>query len=87
LLEEHESLQTIQGTVARLIIDEGAQVVVGIETLEGRRFGAATVVITTGTFLRGRIHIGTDTKIAGGARRGVVRDSSGGAIRPTRVGG
>src|SRR6478752_1983364 len=66
LLEEHESLQTIQGTVARLIIDEGAQVVVGIETLEGRRFGAATVVITTGTFLRGRIHIGTETKIAGG---------------------
>src|SRR6476646_7309813 len=35
LLEEHESLQTIQGTVARLIIDEGAQVVAGIETLEG----------------------------------------------------
>jgi tRNA uridine 5-carboxymethylaminomethyl modification enzyme len=66
LLEEHESLQTIQGTVARLIIDEGAQCVAGIETLEGRRFGAATVVITTGTFLRGRIHIGTDTKIAGG---------------------
>jgi len=66
LLEEHESLQTIQGTVARLIIDEGAQVVAGIETLEGRRFGAATVVITTGTFLRGRIHIGTETKIAGG---------------------
>src|SRR6185436_11513464 len=36
------------------------------ETLEARRFGAATVVITTGTFLRGRIHIGTETKISGG---------------------
>jgi tRNA uridine 5-carboxymethylaminomethyl modification enzyme len=66
LLEEHASLQTIQGTVARLIIDDRAQTVAGIETLEGRRFGARTVVITTGTFLRGRIHIGTDTKIAGG---------------------
>jgi len=66
LLEEHPSLQTIQGTVARLIIDEDAGAVRGIETLEGRRFGARAVVITTGTFLRGKIHIGTDTKIAGG---------------------
>jgi tRNA uridine 5-carboxymethylaminomethyl modification enzyme len=66
LLEEHQSLRTVQGTVARLIIDEAEQSVRGVETLEGRRFGARAVVITTGTFLRGRIHIGTDTKIAGG---------------------
>jgi tRNA uridine 5-carboxymethylaminomethyl modification enzyme len=37
-----------------------------VETLEGRRFAAKSVVITTGTFLRGRIHIGTETRIAGG---------------------
>jgi tRNA uridine 5-carboxymethylaminomethyl modification enzyme len=37
-----------------------------VETLEGRRFSARAVVITTGTFLRGRIHIGTTTSIAGG---------------------
>src|SRR6185369_8613574 len=66
LLEEHASLHTIQGTVARLIIDEQSGCVTGVETLEGRRFGARAVVITTGTFLRGRIHIGTETKIAGG---------------------
>jgi tRNA uridine 5-carboxymethylaminomethyl modification enzyme len=66
LLEVHPSLRTIQGTVARLVIDESAGRVRGVETLEGRRFGARAVVITTGTFLRGRIHIGTDTKIAGG---------------------
>src|SRR5438094_3725064 len=66
LLEEHASVHTIQGTVARLILDETERRVSGVETLEGRRFGAACVVITTGTFLRGRIHIGTDTKIAGG---------------------
>ncbi len=66
LLEEHESLATIQGTVARLLVDEAAHAVCGIETLEGRRFGARCVVLTTGTFLRGRIHIGTETKLAGG---------------------
>jgi tRNA uridine 5-carboxymethylaminomethyl modification enzyme len=66
LLEEHRSLQTIQGTVARLILDDVSATVLGVETLEGRRFGARAVVITTGTFLRGRIHIGTGTKISGG---------------------
>ena len=64
LLEAQPRLQTVQGTVARLILEDGA--VRGIETLEGRRFGARAVVITTGTFLRGRIHIGTGTRIAGG---------------------
>ena len=64
LLEEHPRLRTVQGTVARLILDGDA--VAGVETIEGRRFGARAVVLTTGTFLRGRIHIGTTTKIAGG---------------------
>jgi tRNA uridine 5-carboxymethylaminomethyl modification enzyme len=64
LLERHASLVTIQGTVARLLMD-GPRAV-GVETLEGRRFGARAVVITTGTFLRGRIHIGTTTQIGGG---------------------
>ncbi|MFL5636234.1 MAG: tRNA uridine-5-carboxymethylaminomethyl(34) synthesis enzyme MnmG [Gemmatimonadaceae bacterium] len=67
LLEEHVNLQTVQGTVARLILDgAGGNRVLGVETLEGRRFGARRVVITTGTFLRGRIHIGTETRISGG---------------------
>jgi tRNA uridine 5-carboxymethylaminomethyl modification enzyme len=52
--------------VARLLIDNDERRVRGVETLEGRRFGAAAVVITTGTFLRGRIHIGTTTRIGGG---------------------
>jgi len=64
LLEEHSSLETIQGTVARLLFDGDR--LGGVETLEGRRFGARCVVITTGTFLRGRIHIGTTTSLAGG---------------------
>jgi tRNA uridine 5-carboxymethylaminomethyl modification enzyme len=65
LIEQHDRIQTIQGTVARLMFDsEGA--VAGIETLERRTFSARCVVITTGTFLRGRIHIGTHTNLAGG---------------------
>ena len=66
LIEEQPMLHTIQGTVARLLIDNASGRVVGIETLEGRRFGARAVVITAGTFLRGRLHIGTETRIAGG---------------------
>ena len=66
LLEEHPSLHTIQGTVSALVLDPDGRTVLGVETLEGRRFGAAAVVVTTGTFLRGRIHIGTTTRLAGG---------------------
>ena len=66
LIEQQAKLHTIQGTVARLVISPEDGRVTGVETLEGRRFGARSVVITTGTFLRGRIHIGTETRIAGG---------------------
>jgi len=66
LLEQQANLQTVQGTVARLVLTRDEQRVVGVETLEGRRFGAKSVVITTGTFLRGRIHIGVETRISGG---------------------
>src|SRR3982075_142256 len=66
LLELERGLQTVQGTVARLILAPNDQQVLGVETLEGRRFGAKCVVITTGTFLHGRIHIGTETRLSGG---------------------
>jgi len=66
LLEVHERIHTVQGTVARLLMSGDASRVEGIETLERRAFTARSVVITTGTFLRGKIHIGTDTAIAGG---------------------
>ncbi|MGH7688025.1 MAG: tRNA uridine-5-carboxymethylaminomethyl(34) synthesis enzyme MnmG, partial [Gemmatimonadaceae bacterium] len=66
LLEDHEGLAIIQATVARLLLDDAMQTVLGVETIDGRRFGATAVVITTGTFLRGRIHIGTTTHFSGG---------------------
>ena len=64
LIEQHRGISTIQSTVARLLLDGDR--VRGVETLEGRRFGARCVVVTTGTFLRGRMHIGTTTAITGG---------------------
>lgn len=70
LLEAQPNLLTIQGMVARLLFDECAhdddRRVAGVETAEGRRFGARAVVLTTGTFGRGTMHIGTSTRISGG---------------------
>ncbi len=65
LLEEQPNIVTLQGTAARLLL-AGAETVAGVETTDGRRFTARAVVITTGTFLRGRIHIGTGASESGG---------------------
>ena len=64
LLESFTQLELAQGMVSRLIM-EGARVG-GVETTDGRRFSARAVVITAGTFLRGRIHLGIDTQIPAG---------------------
>src|SRR5436305_1226514 len=61
LLERFTELDLTQGMVTRLLV-QGARVQ-GIETADGRRFAARAVVITAGTFLRGRIHMGTATAI------------------------
>ena len=66
LLERQRGVSVLQATVRRLLFSKGSPRVVGVETLEGRRFGARAVVITTGTFLRGRIHIGVDSQVSGG---------------------
>src|SRR5207247_10682089 len=58
------SLQLTRGTVRRVHI-AGTQAG-GVATWDGRRFAARAVVITAGTFLRGRIHVGTDTQIPAG---------------------
>src|SRR6476619_4224647 len=43
LLEQQPNLQTVQGTVACLLLDDATGEILGIETLEGRRFGARSV--------------------------------------------
>ena len=64
LLEGFRDLELTQGMVARLVV-QGDRVG-GVETTDGRRFTARAVIITAGTFLRGRIHVGTDTTIPAG---------------------
>jgi tRNA uridine 5-carboxymethylaminomethyl modification enzyme len=56
VLEHQPGLQLFQQEVADLIVD-GEQVR-GVVTGMGLKFHAATVVLTVGTFLGGRIHIG-----------------------------
>jgi tRNA uridine 5-carboxymethylaminomethyl modification enzyme len=64
LLEEQPRLDLVQGTVSALCL-EGDRVL-GVRLSDGREFRGRAVVLTAGTFLRGRIYIGTGTKIAGG---------------------
>lgn len=55
-LETQPNLFLKQSDVARLILD--GQQVAGVVSGDGRRVGATSVVLTTGTFLNGLIHIG-----------------------------
>ncbi|GGE48245.1 tRNA uridine 5-carboxymethylaminomethyl modification enzyme MnmG [Pullulanibacillus camelliae] len=55
-LEETENLTLQQGMVERLIVEDG--VCKGVITKTNAEYRAKAVVITTGTFLRGRIIIG-----------------------------
>jgi tRNA uridine 5-carboxymethylaminomethyl modification enzyme len=55
-LENQENLQLFQQAADDLIVDNGR--VSGVVTQMGLRFYARTVVLTVGTFLAGRIHIG-----------------------------
>ena len=66
LLEQFPTLELSQGMVTNLLFDRGGHRITGVETGDGRRFTARAVIITAGTFLRGRIHLGTDTQIPAG---------------------
>lgn len=55
-LEDEQNLTLIQGMVERLIVEDG--VCKGVITKTGATYHAKTVVITTGTYLRGEIILG-----------------------------
>jgi tRNA uridine 5-carboxymethylaminomethyl modification enzyme len=64
LLAEQPVLEIVVGAVVDLIIDAD-DAVAGVVLADGREMGAGAVVLTTGTFLNGLIHIG-ETKIPAG---------------------
>ncbi|MEK3992625.1 MULTISPECIES: tRNA uridine-5-carboxymethylaminomethyl(34) synthesis enzyme MnmG [Robertmurraya] len=55
-LEDEKNLTLVQGMVERLIVEDG--ICKGVITKTGATYEAKTVVITTGTFLRGEIILG-----------------------------
>jgi tRNA uridine 5-carboxymethylaminomethyl modification enzyme len=62
-LEQQAGLEIKQGTVERLLLCDGR--IVGVMTTMGFAYGARAVVVTTGTFLRGLIHIGLKNQAGG----------------------
>ena len=62
-LEIQRNLQIFQATVTELVIESGR--VVGCRTNLDIEFRGATVVVTTGTFLRGLMHIGQNKNEGG----------------------
>jgi tRNA uridine 5-carboxymethylaminomethyl modification enzyme len=65
VLERTTNLQVRQASVERLIVEDGA--VHGVESQIGEVFEAPTVILTTGTFLKGLVHIGMKNYSAGRA--------------------
>jgi len=73
MLENQENLSIFQNAVVDLIVEnEGSsdpanQKVIGVKTQMGLDFYADAVVLTVGTFLGGKIHIGTENHSGGRA--------------------
>jgi len=67
VLESEPNLKIKQAEVADLVIEDfaGRRQVRGVRLRDGRRFRSDAVVITTGTFLNGLIHVGEMTYPAG----------------------
>ena len=64
VLERTENLDIKQTTVSRILVGEHSEVQ-GVATDIGMDFKAKVVVITSGTFLRGLLHVGTHSRPGG----------------------
>lgn len=62
-LEKTDNLDIKQGTIEELIVDSGR--ITGVITKEGIIYHTKTLVISSGTFMRGLLHIG-ETNYSGG---------------------
>lgn len=62
-LESTPNVRFVEGHVEQLVF-EGRRVV-GVRLIDGRLLSAKSVVVTTGTFLNGLVHVGMDSRPAG----------------------
>ena len=70
ILAEQPNLTVRAGAAEDLILSKDGRRVVGVVTGDGEEITSAGTVLTTGTFLNGLIHLGTETIPAGRAARG-----------------
>ncbi|MDE5444479.1 tRNA uridine-5-carboxymethylaminomethyl(34) synthesis enzyme MnmG [Bradyrhizobium sp. CSA207] len=62
-IRETKDLSVIEGEADELMVVDGR--VTGLRLADGRKLGAGAIVVTTGTFLRGLIHLGEKNWPAG----------------------
>ena len=74
VVESTPNLTLRQGSVERLIVEDRR--IRGVETQIGETFSARTVILTTGTFLQGLIHVGQKNYSAGRAGDFAVQELS-----------
>src|ERR687888_1607067 len=63
ILESADNLDLKQGTASRILVEDNK--IAGVETDLGLTIAARSVVVTSGTFLRGLLHLGKATKPGG----------------------
>ncbi len=75
ICEREPNLDLRQAQCERLVVKDGT--VIGVETTLEARYLGTTVVITTGTFLKGLMHIGENRQSGGRAGEGATMGLSG----------
>lgn len=63
VLEHTPGLQLLQGNAVKILVENDA--VTGVVTNLGLRYRARSVVVTTGTFMRGLLHVGLQSTVGG----------------------
>jgi tRNA uridine 5-carboxymethylaminomethyl modification enzyme len=71
-LEAEPNIHWILGRAGRILLNSGE--ICGLELEDGRSFRCKSLVITTGTFLNGLVHIGRDQRPSGRADEPPSRD-------------
>lgn len=77
-LSEQPLLKIVEGEVAKILSENGRAT--GIELADGSKISAASIVVTTGTFLKGLMHTG-HTQTAGGRNGDVASNSLSDSLR------